>query len=137
MSSIISSVAAQAAQPIVDLVTTAFGILCAVGIKAALVHTKNVKLQGVLLRLGTFMQGAVAQVDQATVGPLKAASANGKLTLADASAARAQVVSVVKSHFGETGIEELKTITGVADVQAFLNQQVEGYVKALKTKAGV
>ena len=92
------------------------------------IHTKNARVQGILLRLNDAVFTAVESVEQVTVAALKA---NGNLlTLNGATIAKKAALSAIKMHLGSQGIAEVKAILGVHsdDLDSFLGARVEARV---------
>jgi len=135
MSNLISTISAQIAGPLVDLLC----VVIVAGIGAAtrllIAHTKNVRVQGVLGRLDVASEAAVRSVAQTEVDALKAGTVDGKLTPEQAKAASEKAMAIVKSNLGEKGIADLKNILGVDDITALISTHNEATVHRISSDA--
>jgi hypothetical protein len=93
-------------------------------------HTKNARVQGILLRLNDATFTAVSALEQTVVATAKAQTASGMLTRSAASAVKAAALENIKTHLGPQGLGELKAILGVQDVDldAFIAARIESSV---------
>ena len=128
MSNLVSTVSAQIAGPLVDLLCA----LAVAGIAAAtrllIAHTTNLRVQGILTRLDTASEAAVRQVAQTEADALKAAATNNKLTPEQAKAASLRALEIVKANLGDKGLADIKKILGVDDVAALIATHNEAAV---------
>lgn len=120
----------QSAEPLMGLAAAALTWLCAWASRWFYVRAKNERVKGILLRLNDAAGTAVAEIEQSAVKALKAASPDGKLTAATAAAVKDAAITSLKGHLGPKGVEELKTVLGVSDVEAALNSRIESAVAA-------
>ena len=135
MSNLVSTVSAQLAGPLVDLLC----VIIVAGIGAAtrllIAHTENVRVQGVLGRLDVASEAAVRSVAQTEVDALKAATVDGRLTPEQAQAASGKALEIVKANLGEKGLADLKKILGVDDVAALISTHNEATVHRIANDA--
>lgn len=73
---------------------------------------KNLRLEGMLLRLEAIVEAAVKEVAQTFVSTLT------EVTPAALEEARQRALESIRSHLGPRGLEELKTILGLGDTDA-------------------
>ncbi len=126
--SIVSEILKRSAEPLIGLAAAGVSWVCAWAARWFYVHTKNAKVQGMLVRLDDAATTAVNDLEQSAVKALKAASPDGKLTQATAAAVKDAALESLKAHLGPKGVEELKRILGVSDVTAVLSSRVEAAV---------
>lgn len=128
MPNLVSTISAQIAGPLVDLL----GIIIVAAIGAAtrllIAHTTNVRVQGVLGRLDVASEAAVRSVAQTEVDALKAATVDGKLTPEQAKAASERALAIVKANLGDKGLADLKKVLGVDDIAALISTHNEAAV---------
>jgi len=129
--SFVSDALKQSAEPLMGLAAAGLTWLCAWASRWFYVHAKNERVKGILVRLNDAAATAVGEMEQSAVKALKAASPDGKLTPATAAAVKDAAITSLKGHLGPKGLEELKTVLGVADVEAALSSRIESAVKAL------
>ena len=99
-------------------------------------HTKNARVQGILLRLNDATFTAVSSLEQTVVNTAKASSSNGKLTEYTGKCVKSAALESIKAHLGAQGIAELKKILGVqdGDLDAFLSQRIESSVLGMPSQ---
>lgn len=93
-------------------------------------HTRNLRVQGMLLRLDDAVFNAVEAVEQVTVASLVASAKDGRLSSNGAAIAKEAALSTIKQHLGPQGIAELQAILGVHpdSLDSFLGTRVEARV---------
>lgn len=128
---IVASIFTQAIGPLTDLAVAGITGLCVVSGRWIMEHTKNIKVQGVLMRLDDAVWGAVREVAQTSADVLKDKAADGKLTAEDKLAVKKAAVDSVRNYLGPKGLIEVKKVLGVDDVAGVLNSKVEAAVHTL------
>ena len=93
-------------------------------------HTKNARVQGILLRLNDAVATAVRSLEQTVVATAKASAGNGQLTCDIAKGVKDAAIAAIKLHLGPQGIGELRAILGVKseDLDTFLSERIESQV---------
>lgn len=128
----VSQLAAQAAPVVGTLVLAVMGWLGAHAVAFVRAHTKNTLVLGFMDRLDEEVEAAVAAAEQVAVADLKASSATGKLTPADAVRIKGDVLAQVQKNLGgDRWVAEAEKVIGVTDVEAFLSTRIEAAVAAL------
>lgn len=97
-------------------------------------HTKNAALQGVLVRLNEAVTASVSDVAQSYADELKAASEDGKLSIAEAAEAKANALAKTRALLGPAGVKELAKVLGLepgGPVNDYLNAKIEQTVREL------
>lgn len=117
------------------------GGLLWLGIKLARlvsVKTHNERRQGILLLVQVTVTAAVRETQQVRVDQLKVASARGKLTLGQRSAALQAAIDSAKLQLGKRGLADLQTILALdaAGVDSLLTTWIEAAVYQLKPHPG-
>jgi hypothetical protein len=132
----VSDFAAEVAPAIGTLALAAVTWLCVKATAWVHARTKNALVTGMMDRLSTEVQSAVAAADQLAVADIKAASANGKLTAADAVKVKSDVLAQIKANLGgDAGVAKATKILGVEDIEGYISSKIEAAVKALAASA--
>ncbi len=98
---------------------------------------KNEAIQGILGRLKESLSTAVQAVMQEYVEGLKKGMQDGVLTPEEKKEAKERALNKAKSYIGATGLEEIKSILGISDLDMFLSDKIEATVHDIKaTKNG-
>ena len=97
-------------------------------------HTRNARVQGVLLRLNDAVFTAVESVEQVVVAAMK--SSGDPLTLNGATIAKNAALVAIKTHLGPRGIAEVRDILGISsgDFDSFLGARIEARVLRMPEK---
>ncbi len=95
--------------PLLAIVATWAGLQLQAWLKE---KVKNLRLEGMLLRLEAIVEAAVKEVAQVFVSNLT------EVTPAALEEARERALESIRSHLGPRGLEELKTILGLGDTDA-------------------
>ncbi len=95
---------------------------------------KNEYLRGALTRLDDAVLNAVREVHQVTVEGIKAASADGKLTVEERAKVKATALETIRAHMGPAGLAELVKVLGVDNggLEKLLSTRIEAAVHDLK-----
>jgi hypothetical protein len=130
MKAFLASLAPQLLDILAPVLVAALGwvfVRLAAYIKA---HTKNARVQGILLRLNDATFTAVSSLEQTVVTAAKESTSDGRLTVRSGEVVKAAAMAAIKSHLGPQGIGELKAILGVqdADLDSFLSSRIESSV---------
>lgn len=99
--------------------------------------TKNEFLKGALARAEEAVQTAVLEVKQIYVDAIKEGSADGTLTVTEASLAKRRAIEAAKNYLGKKGLLELLRVFGFDDaaVDSFLGGKVEATIASAKIEA--
>jgi hypothetical protein len=111
-----------------------FWVLTALGGLAArlvLAHVKNTTINGVVGRALNEIGDAVLMIGHTYVGDLKAASADGTLTDAEKTKAKADAIDVAKKNIGADGLAKLAKVLGIDDLDHWLGTKVESAVASV------
>lgn len=114
------------------LITLLSGLLSALIIYATTSiasRTKNEKVKEALDRLSGVVQDAVKDAQQRIIGAIPADATNLEEVLVKA---KLTAMDSVKSHYGEKGIKELKTVLGWDDFEKNLSTKIEAAVHDMK-----
>lgn len=102
--------------------------------------TKNVLVQGILIRATDAVTTSVKEVSQVYVDAIKEASADGVLTKEEQARALELALFKAKQHLGPHGLQELLFVLGLsskspeapAALDSFLTSRIEATVADLK-----
>ena len=135
----ISTIAPQILDLLSPIIVAAIAWVCVRAAGYIRSHTKNLQVQGILLRLNDAVGTAVGALEQTMVLAAKLAASDGQLTGEDGRNIKAAALAEIKSHLGPEGISALKAILGVqADtLDSFLGTRVEAAVLSLPIKVKV
>lgn len=120
------SILAQVAAPLVTLAVVVLCILGTMALNEARKLTKSKQLQALLDRVAHFGDLVVKEMNQTVVGPLKADSADGKLTLGEIDKIKTDAYAKFRQLIGEQGMAEIKASFG--DAFTFISAQIEAKV---------
>ncbi len=95
--------------PLFALVATWAGLRLQAFLKQ---KVKNLRVEGMLLRLEAIVEMAIKEVAQTFVSTLTV------VTPANLEEARARALDSIRSHLGPRGLEELKVVLGLGDTGA-------------------
>lgn len=124
------------ADPLKDMLVAAVVALLAALTRWALAHTKSHNVQAALEQLDHVAEVAVRQVAQTYVDQIKAQSADGHLSAAEAHLALARATDLVKDSLGKAWEERTKKALKADDVSTLVVAHVEAAVHRVNGESG-